>query len=411
MTDYYETKAHPITKKMVLEAYKEIKGNGKAAGIDGITLDKYAENLPANLYRLWNRLTSGSYYPALVREKRIPKKGGGHRSLGIYNVEDRIAQQVVRKRIEYMIDPTFHPDSYGYRPGRHAHHAVDMATKRCFNNNWVIDLDIKSFFDTIDHELLMKAVKKYVKEKWVLMYIERWLQSGILRENGRIEITEEGTLQGSVISPLLANVFMHFAFDKWMEKNYPDIPFERYCDDIIVHCKSQEQALFIKSKIAERLKECRLALNQEKTKVVFCKGQFNKGAYQGMPASFDFLGYSFQPKFTPTKKGLCLLTLPTISRKSVKGVMEKIREMEITKMTMAIQGVAKLINMKTRGWINYYGAFDKWGMNKIWWRLNGILIKWVVRQRGWNTKRVVRWLELIYKTQPGLFVHWKLMHP
>ena len=411
MIDYYETKVHPITKKMVLDAYKEIKGNGKAAGVDGVTLDEYAKNLPKNLYKLWNRMTSGSYFPALVREKQIPKKGGGTRSLGICNVDDRIAQQVVRKRIEYKIDPTFHPDSYGYRPGRHAHHAIKMATSRCFKFNWVIDLDVKSFFDTIDHELLMKAVARYTNEKWVLMYIERWLKAGVLRENGTIETKEEGTLQGSVISPLLANVFMHFVFDKWMEKNYPDIPFERYCDDVIVHCKSETQAMYIKRVIAERMAACKLTLSQEKTKVVFCKNPNNKKEQTTKEVSFDFLGYSFRPRMVPTKNGILLLTLPTMSQKSKNKVMEKIRDMKLFKRPATLEVLAKQINERTRGWINYYGAFNKWGTRSVWLLLNKILFKWVKRQREWNLRRAIKWMKGIYKNKPGIFEHWKIVHP
>jgi group II intron reverse transcriptase/maturase len=411
MIDYYETKAHPITKKMVLDAYKEIKGNGKAAGVDGVSLDDYAKNLPGNLYKLWNRMTSGAYFPGMVREKQIPKKDGGNRSLGICNVEDRIAQQVVRKRLEHKIDPTFHPDSYGYRPGRHAHQAIKTATSRCFKNNWVIDLDVKAFFDTIDHELLMKAVKRYTEEKWVLMYIERWLKAGVLRENGTIERKEEGTLQGSVLSPLLANVFMHFVFDKWMEKNYPSIPFERYCDDVIVHCKSEAQAMYMKGKISGRMNACKLYLSPQKTKIVFCKNPNNKMIQTKQPTSFDFLGYSFRPRLVPTKNGILLLTLPTMSQKSKNKVMEKIREMKIFKRPATLQVLAKQINERTRGWINYYGAFNKWGTQSVWVLLNKILFKWVKRQREWNLKRAIRWFEQVYKDQPGLFVHWAIAHP
>jgi group II intron reverse transcriptase/maturase len=410
MTDYYETKAHPITRKMVWEAYKEIKSNGKAAGVDGLSLTDYAKDLSGNLYRLWNRLTSGSYFPALVREKQIPKTGGGSRSLGICNVEDRIAQQVARKRLEQLIEPTFHPDSYGYRPGRHAHQAIDEATRRCFKSSWVIDLDIKSFFDTIDHELLMKAVIRYTEEKWILMYIKRWLKAGVLRENGAVEMKEEGTLQGSVISPLLANVFMHFVFDKWMEKHYPNVPFERYCDDIIVHCRSEKQAMFMKAMIAERLQACKLSLNEEKTKVVFCKNPVNKGDKEHKHVSFDFLGYTFHPKMTPTRNGTMLLTLPTMSQKSKTKVMGKIQEMGILQRRVTIQQLAQQINSKTRGWISYYAAFNKKGTKVIWWRLNRIIIKWVRKHREWNTTRAVRWLKRIYKDQPGLFYHWKLAH-
>jgi RNA-directed DNA polymerase len=411
MIDYYETKVHPITKRMVLDAFKQIRNNGQAAGVDGVSLKEYEKDLPQNLYKLWNRLTSGSYYPATAREKKIPKKGGGFRSLGICNVEDRVAQQVVRKRIEYKIDPTFHPDSYGYRPGRHAHHAIEMATQRCLKDNWVLDLDIKSFFDTIDHELLMKAIKRYTNERWVLMYIERWLKAGILREDGAIEYNSEGTMQGSVISPLLANVFMHFVLDKWMEKNYPKVSFERYCDDVIVHCKSSQQAISIKSNLRARLKACKLDLNEEKTRIVFCKKQTNKSFKSDCHSSFDFLGYTFKPKLVPTKKGILLLTLPSMSQKSKNGVMEKLREMKIYKIKDTIQDLARDVNSKMRGWISYYGAFNKWGMGAICWNANRILMKWVKRKRGWNSTRSIKWLKNVFKDHPNLFTHWKFSRP
>lgn len=411
MIDYYETKVHPITKRMVLDAFKQIRNNGQAAGVDGLSIREYESKLSQNLYKLWNRLTSGSYHPAPVRERRIPKKGGGQRNLGICNVEDRIAQQVVRQRIEHKIDPTFHPDSYGYRPGRHAHHAIEMATQRCFKNNWVLDLDVKAFFDTIDHQLLMKAIKRYTDEKWVLIYIERWLRAGVLKESGSIDSKSEGTMQGSVISPLLANVFMHFVLDKWMEKNYPKVPFERYCDDVIVHCKSEQQAVNIKANLTARLQACKLNISEEKTRIVFCKNQTNRRAKTDNHSSFDFLGYTFKPKLVPTKKGILLLTLPSMSQKSKNGVMEKLREMKIYKRKDSVQDLARDLNSKMRGWMAYYGAFNKWGMGTIWWNVSRILVKWVSRNRKWNKKKAVKWLKKIYQDHPGMFAHWKFRHP
>ena len=243
------------------------------------------------------------------------------------------------------------------------------------------------------------------------MYIERWRKAGVLRENGTIERKEEGTLQGSVLSPLLANVFMHFVFDKWMEKNYPSIPFERYCDDVIVHCKSEAQAMYMKGKISGRMNACKLYLSPQKTKIVFCKNPNNKMIQTKQPTSFDFLGYSFRPRLVPTKNGILLLTLPTMSQKSKNKVMEKIREMKIFKRPATLQVLAKQINERTRGWINYYGAFNKWGTQSVWVLLNKILFKWVKRQREWNLKRAIRWFEQVYKDQPGLFVHWAIAHP
>jgi len=411
MTDYYETKAHPITKRMVWEAYKEIRSNGKAAGIDGINLADYAKDLQHNLYKLWNRMTSGSYFPSSIREKQIPKSGGGTRGLGISTVEDRIAQQVVKKHLEHRIDPTFHESSYGYRPQRNPHQAIRKATSNCIKYSWVLDLDIKAFFDSVDHHLLMKAVRRYTEEKGVLLYIERWLKVRILKEDGIEVARNEGTPQGSVLSPLLSNLFMHFVFDKWMEKHYPTIPFERFCDDVIVHCRSEKQALYLKSKIANRLRDCNLTLNEQKTKIVFCKNPNNKGVKGYEHESFDFLGFSYQPMQVPTKNGILLLTLPTMSRKSKKSVMEKIRKMAIYNQRGRIQELASKINERTRGWINYYGAFNKNGTTQIWYRLNRILIKWIMKVRKWNFRRSLKWLKGVHKTRPRLFVHWEIAHP
>jgi len=411
MIDYYETKAHPITRKMVVEAYVKIRSKGKATGVDGVHLEEYAKDLESNLYKLWNRLTSGSYHPQLTREKSIPKKGGGTRSLGIATVEDRIAQQVVRVHLEPKMEPTFHADSYGYRPGRHAHQAIKAATSRCFTHNWVIDIDIRGYFDTIDHELLMKAVKQYTDERWVLIYIERWLKSGTLKEDGSIADRTEGTAQGSVLSPLLSNVFLHFVFDKWMEKYYGKVKFERYSDDIIVHCKSEKQANFLWKGIGERFKDCRLTLSEEKTKIVSCKNPNNKGEKKYKHESFDFLGFTYKPRLTRTRNGILLLSLPVMSRKAKKSVLDKIRSMKLHKQKWKLSQVAHAVNEKTNGWFNYYCAIEKWSTRKLWWLLNRKLLKWVMWNRGWSFRRATRWLKATYKAQPRLFRHWELSRP
>lgn len=280
---------------------------------------------------------------------------------------------------------------------------------RCRRNGWVVDLDIKSFFNTIDHELLMKGVKYYTKERWVLLYIGRWLKAGIIKEDGTLVETHEGTSQGSVVSPLLANIFLHFVFDKWMEKNYPNIPFERYCDDVIVHCKSERQAGFIKSKIAERMCECKLTLNMDKTHTVYCKNVDRRERYNN--TSFDFLGYTFRPKWCNTKRGKMLLFMPVMSDQAKRNVMSKIREMKIHKRKSSVYKLASEVNAKTTGWINYYCKFSKWTTSGIWWQLNRRLIKWAMGYREMSVRRAVKWLRGIYKTAPGLFAHWKLAHP
>jgi len=412
MIDYYETKAHPITRKMVWDAYNEIRKNGKAAGVDGVTFESYEVDLQANLYKLWNRLTSGSYFPQLTREKSIPKTGGGTRSLGIATVEDRTAQQVVRAYLEQKMEPTFHDSSYGYRPGRHAHQAITAATDNCMTHYWVLDIDIKGYFDSIDHELLMKAVKQYSDEKWILMYTERWLKAGTLKEDGTIAERFEGTAQGSVLSPLLSNVFLHFVFDKWMDKCYPSFKFERYSDDIIVHCKSEKQAQFIKAEIGGRFTECKLTMSENKTKIVYIKNPNNKdGRTKYENESFDFLGYTYKPRLKKTKNGILLLTTPAMSSKAKVKVLDAICKMKLHLWPVSLKELAETVNQKTRGWINYYGFKARSTTAKLWFLLNKKLIKWVRWQRGWQFKRALNWLRAVHKAQPMLFSHWEITHP
>jgi RNA-directed DNA polymerase len=409
MIDYYETKEHPITKKMILDACKEIKANGNAAGVDGQRLEDYAQQVPGNLYKLWNRMTSGSYMPSLVKEKKIPKKSGGTRSLGIPTVEDRIAQQVIKKHLEWKVDASFHPDSYGYRRGKNAHQALNAVAGRCHYHGWVLDLDIKSFFDTIDHDLMMKGLQQYTNEKWVLMYVERWLKAGILQEGQGVVERASGTPQGGVLSPLLANIYLHFAFDMWLKKYYPQIPFARYCDDAIVHCKSEKQAVYIRDVIARRMKECKLELNMDKTQIVYCRNELHRESHKRV--SFDFLGHSFQPGWCRTKSGGRLLFQPVMSRKAKKSVMDKIRQMRLHQKKISIQEMAALVNTKVRGWMNYYCEFNEYTTRDLWWLLNLRLIRWVRTNRKFNLYRAVKWLKNIYKTQPKLFAHWAITRP
>jgi len=268
MIDYYETRSQPITRQMVWQAYQKVKSNKGSSGIDNmdwVTLDR---NLGPHLYKVWNRLSLGSYFPKAVKEVAIKKKSGGVRKLGIPTIVDRIAQQVVKTHLECIVEPHFHNSSYGYRPKRNCHQAVGQALQNVFTHHWVIDLDIKSFFDTIDQELLLKAVKHYCTDRWVLLYVKRWLAADIVEQDGTYVDRVSGTPQGGVISPLLANVFLHVSFDKWMEKNHPRKPFESYADDIVVHCKTERQAIYLLQEIKQRLSCCKLNVHQQKTKIV-----------------------------------------------------------------------------------------------------------------------------------------------
>jgi RNA-directed DNA polymerase len=189
-----------IDKRLVYEAYKAVKSNGGAAGVDGQTIEQFETDLKGNLYKIWNRMSSGSYFPPPVRAVPIPKKSGGQRILGVPTVSDRIAQMVVKQLIEPGLDQIFLPDSYGYRPGKSALDAVGVTRKRCWKHDWVLEFDIKGLFDNLPHEMLLKAVNKHIECKWAVLYIERWLTAPLEQEGQRIE-RDRGTPQGGVITP------------------------------------------------------------------------------------------------------------------------------------------------------------------------------------------------------------------
>src|SRR5258708_6015208 len=309
-----EAKPFSITRQEVWEAYKQVKANKGAAGVDEESITDFEKRLKKNLYKIWNRMKSGSYFPPPVRMVKIPKANGGERKLGIPTVSDRIAQMVVKRRMEAEVDALFHPDSDGYRPWKSALEAVGQARQRCWRRDWVIDLDIKGFFDNIDHELLMRAVRKHAKEKWIGLYIERWLKVPEQDENGRLVPREKGTPQGGVVSPLLANLFLHYAFDRWITEKYPHVQFERYADDAIVHCRTESEAQELRTAIAARMEQCRLELHPQKTKIVYCKDDDRRRTYPN--EKFDFLGYTFRPRRSKNWKGKFFISFsPAVSDK------------------------------------------------------------------------------------------------
>jgi RNA-directed DNA polymerase len=408
------SKAKPfsISKRVVFEAYKRVRANQGAAGVDEESIADFERNLQNNLYKIWNRMSSGSYFPPAVRLVEIPKKDGGQRELGVPTVSDRIAQMVAKMYFEAEVDRYFHPDSYGYRPGKSAIEAVGVARKRCWCYNWVVDLDIKGFFDNIDHGLLMRAVRKHTDNRWLLLYIERWLTAPVQAEDGMLVSREKGSPQGSVISPLLANLFLHYAFDEWMRRNYDNIPFERYADDILVHCKSEKQARWIKAVIEERLKQCRLELHPEKTKIVYCKDSFRKGDYPSK--KFDFLGYTFRSRLAKDRYGKFFMSfLPAVSNEAAKSMRRTISGWRIHRMTdKAIKDLACMFNPVIRGWINYYGQFYKSALYPIFNQLNGALQRWAMRKYEKlhrRRRRAFYWLGRIAKQKSYLFAHWRLV--
>jgi RNA-directed DNA polymerase len=406
MTDYFETKSQPITKLMVWQAYKVVKANKGGSGIDGMTWEKMDANPAPHLYKLWNRLTSGTYFPQPVRQVGIPKKGGGTRYLGIPTLLDRIAQQVVRHHLEKQLEPIFHPHSYGYRPGRSAHDAVKQSQNQCFNNNFVIDLDIKGFFDHIDHELLLKALRHYCKDKWVELYVSRWLKAGILTPTGSLE-TKEGTPQGGVISPLLANLFLHVSFDKWMSKNQPWIPFERYADDIVVHCKTEKQALYLLNQIEQRMKACKLEIHPVKTKIVNFRGKSEKK----YPRGYDFLGFTLRPFMVKIRNKSKLMPGNFVSQKSRTAMLAKFKALEIHKRRWPLEKIAQLLNPMIRGMDNYFQKLRGEKLHELWYQLNQKLLKWVKWEKGLSKKEANHWLKAQYKKQPSLIYHWRWAQP
>jgi group II intron reverse transcriptase/maturase len=407
-----EAKPYDIPKQLVWEAYQRVKANRGAAGVDGESLAAFEKDLKGNLYKIWNRMSSGSYFPPPVRLVEIEKDNGGTRPLGIPTVADRVAQTVVKMVLEPVVEPEFHPDSYGYRRGRGALDAVAVARKRCWEADWVIDLDIRAFFDSLDWDLVERAVAHHTEVSWVRLYIARWLRAPVQRPDGTIEQRARGTPQGGVISPLLANLFLHYAFDLWMRRNYPSVQFERYADDAIVHCRSERQAEVVLQAIRDRFVQCKLELHPTKTKIVYCKDDDRRGEHE--PVVFDFLGYTFQPRRAKNRYGKFFVSfLPAISSKSAKKIRKTIREWRLasTRNNQRLEDLARLLNPAVRGWMNYYGRFYRSKCVQVLRHLNEALAAWARRKYKRFRRRErasVQWLGRIARRDTKLFVLWEL---
>jgi RNA-directed DNA polymerase len=405
-----KTKSFAVSKQMVYNSYLKVCDKNGSAGIDKETIDMFNEDLSGNLYKVWNRMASGSYFPPAVRTVLIPKKQGGTRPLGIPTVGDRIAQGVVKDYLEPILEPLFHVSSFGYRPGRSAHDALAQCNGNCIQQAWVVDLDIKGFFDNISHEWMMKMVEHHTQEKWVLLYIERWLKAGVEQVDGSIAARTKGTPQGGVASPLLANLYLHHAFDMWMGRNFTANPFERYADDIIVHCNSKAEAEHLFSSIRERLRSFELELHPEKTKLVYCKNYKRKEQHEHN--SFTFLSYSFQPRSKPNTFGRhdkFMVFGAAICCKAKTFIREKIRGVFDPRNTqVSLERVAAKLNPKIRGWLNYYSRFGKRVAANVFIYLNVLIRRWVEEKfRLRSKKAVLVKYQSIMQSNSGLFVHWQ----
>ena len=406
-----KTKSYVISKFVVWEAYKRVKANKGSSGVDGESLEVFEKDRKNNLYRLWNRMSSGSYFPPPVKLVEIDKKTGGKRPLGIPTVTDRIAQMVVKMTLEPKLEPCFHTDSYGYRPGKSAIEAVGKVRERCWRYNWVIDLDIKGFFDNLNHDLLKLALEKHRPEKWVMLYIGRWLKAPVQQLDGSLNERTKGTPQGGVISPLLANLYLHYAMDEWLRVKHPDTPFERYADDSVVHCRTEREAKEILQSLKERLLQCGLELHPEKTKIVYCKDDDRRGNYPVI--QFDFLGFTFRNRRSKNRWGKYFVNFsPAVSNTAKKAIRQKMRGWKVhLRSDKSLEDISRMFNPVLRGWINYYGKYYKSELYCVFRHFNRTLTRWAMRKYKKlrvHKRRAEYRLGRIAMMQPSLFYHWQI---
>lgn len=402
-------KPFDISKWEVLEAYRDVKRNQGAPGVDGQSIEDFEKDLKGNLYKIWNRMSSGTYFPPAVRAVEIPKQhGGGMRILGIPTVADRVAQTVVARHLGVRVDPVLHEDSYGYRPRRSALDAVETCRRRCWKRDWVIDLDIQRFFDSVRWDLIVKAVEAHTDAVWVKLYVDRWLRAPLQLPDGTLQMRDRGTPQGSAVSPVLANLFMHYAFDTWLTRAYPGIQFERYADDAVVHCVSERQAREVLTALENRMDEVGLRLHPDKTRIVYCKDGKRRGSFEH--TSFTFLGFTFQARNARSRHGVNFTNfLPAISKEALKKISREVRSWRLhMRMHLMFHELARRINPVVRGWMQYYGAFYRSSLFSLLQRINSYLVRWIRKKyRRFRTYKKLRacW-QRITRQHPRLFAHW-----
>jgi RNA-directed DNA polymerase len=411
-----EGKPFDIPKRLVWQAWKRVKANGGAAGADGVTIEAFEADLGNNLCKIWNRMSSGTYFPPPVRAVEIPKASGGMRVLGVPTVADRVAQTVAALALEPRTEAIFHDDSYGYRRERGALDAVAKCRQRCWEKDWVIDLDVRKFFDSVPWDLMVKAVQANTthEQRWIVLCVRRWLAAPIVMPDGRTQARDKGTPQGSAVSPVLANLFMHYAFDKWLERELPAVKFERYADDAVVHCATERQANEVLAALEERMAEVGLQLHPDKTRIVFCKDGRRRYA-DCAHTSFTFLGYTFRARNAPTRDGTSMFTgfLPAVSKDALKRMSEEVRSWRIHLRTATeLKDLASWINPVVRGWMTYYGRYYRTALDGLLRRINAYLMRWAQRKykRLRPFRKARRWWHGLTARQPGMLAHWAWMN-
>lgn len=405
-----KTKPFEISKWEIKEAWEEVRANKGAPGVDGQSIEDFEKDLKGNLYKIWNRMSSGSYFPPPVRAVEIPKShGGGTRMLGIPAVADRVAQTVVARHLMRLVEPVFHSDSYGYRPGRSALDAVEKCRERCWKRDWVVEFDIARFFDSVPWDLLVKAVEANTDAVWVTLYVRRWLAAPLVMPDGSQLQRDRGTPQGAPVSPVLANLFLHYAFDLWMGREFPAVQFERYADDAVMHCVSERQAREVLRALRNRMVEVGLELHPDKTRIVYCKDQRRRGSNEH--TAFTFLGFTFRARKNRDRKGAQFLSFtPAVSKEALKKMGRVVRSWHLhTRSDLSFVQLAHRINPVVAGWVNYYGRFRSWEMGPVLRRINAYLVRWIRQkyERLAPKRKAIAKFQEIAKRYPGMFAHWR----